>query len=94
MAKVTINFIGPLRLFLGVRTITIEAHNIDEVRTYLETHYGMVYEQKVKGHGMGGMESIWGHGQFLLNGRSLKASEKIILKDGDRLDLLVTAAGG
>jgi molybdopterin converting factor small subunit len=94
LAKVTVNFIGPLRLFLGVRTITIEASSLDEILAYVETHYGTIYGQKCKALGRGGMESMWQHSQFMLNGRSLKTSEKPVFKEGDRLDLLVTAAGG
>jgi hypothetical protein len=94
LAKVTINFIGLLRIFLGVRTVTIEVNGIDEVKEYVETHYGTLNRQKFNFQGIQKNQSLWQHSQFRLNGRSLNPVEKIILKDGDRLDLLVTAAGG
>jgi hypothetical protein len=91
---VTINFVGPLRLLSGVRTIAIEAKNIDEVRSYVETHYGPAFRQKFSPRDRSKIESIWDHSQFLLNGRSLNNFGEPVLKDGDRLDLLITAAGG
>jgi len=94
LAKVTISFIGPLRLLLGVRTITIEANSIDEVRAYVETRFGPVYREKFKTQSPHKVQSIWEHSQFLLNGRSIKTMENPVFKDGDRLDLLVIAAGG
>ena len=52
MAKVNINFIGPWRLFLGVRTVTAEVNNIDEVRDYVETNYVPVYNKKLRAKGV------------------------------------------
>jgi hypothetical protein len=92
LANVTITFLGPLRLLSGVRTIAIEAKNIDEVREYVETHYRPVFQLKFGSHSK--IESLWDHSQFLLNGRSLKNFGEPVLKDGDRLDWLITAAGG
>ncbi|MGC1402959.1 MAG: hypothetical protein WA974_08535 [Thermodesulfobacteriota bacterium] len=79
---------------MGVRTVTIEVNGIDEVREYVETHYGPLYRQRFNSPGMHKNQSLWQHSQFMLNGRSLKTSEKPVFKEGDRLDLLVTAAGG
>jgi len=94
VAKITINFIGPWRLFLGVRAITAEVNNIDEARAYVETQYGPVYQEKLKSRGSKGMPSIWDSSNILLNGRNIKQLGEQVLKDGDTLDLLLVVAGG
>ena len=94
MAKITINFIGPWRLFLGVRAITAEVNNIAEAKAYIETQYGPVYQEKLKSRGSKGMPSIWDSSNILLNGRNIKQLDEPALKDGDNLDLLLIVAGG
>jgi len=94
VARITINFIGPWRLVLGVRTATAEVHTIDEARTYVETHYGPVYQKRLKARGIVKKQSIWDNSNILLNGRTIKQVEETALKDGDTLDLLLIVAGG
>jgi hypothetical protein len=94
LAKVTIHFIGPLRIIFGVGAIIIEANSLNEVKAHVETHFGPVYREKFNTQSFYKVPSLWEHSQFLLNGRSLQTMETPVLKDGDRLDLLVTAAGG
>ena len=94
MAKITINFIGPWRLFLGVSKTTAEVNSIDEARTYIETRYGPVYEEKLKSRRNKKMPSIWDSSNILLNGRNIKQLDTPVLKDGDNLDLLLIVAGG
>lgn len=94
MAKVTINFIGPWRLFLGVGTVTIEVNNIEEARDYVETTYGPVYEKTLKSRGIHEKQSVWENSNVLLNRRDIQQLDKPVLKDGDNLDLLPPIAGG
>ncbi len=94
MAKVNINFIGPLRVFLGAQTVTVDVDNIDEAREYVETHYGPAYEKKLKSMGVNKKQSIWDSSVFLLNGRNIRKLDKPALKDGDHLDLVLLVAGG
>lgn len=94
MAKVNINFIGPWRVFLGTRTVTVNINSIDEARDYVETHYGPVYEKKLKSMGVKKKQSIWDHSIFLLNGRNIKQLDEPVFKDGDNLDLMLLVAGG
>lgn len=94
MAKVTINFIGPWRLFLGVGTVTIEANSIEEARDYVETNYGPVYEKILKSRGIHKKQSVWDNSNVLLNRRDIQQLDKPVLKDGDNLDLLPPIAGG
>jgi molybdopterin converting factor small subunit len=94
VAKVTINFIGPWRLFLGVRATTAEVNTIDEARTYIETQYGPVYQEKFRFRGVNKKQSIWESSNILLNGRNIKQLDEPALKDGDNLDLLLIVAGG
>ena len=94
MARVNINFIGPWRIFLGVRSVTVEIDSIDEARTYVETTYGHVFQKKLKSRGVTKKQSIWDNSNVLLNGRNIRHLDKPVLKDGDNLDLLSRVAGG
>jgi molybdopterin converting factor small subunit len=94
MAKVDINFIGPWRLFLGVRSVTADLSNVDEARNYIETNYGPAYWKKLKSMGIGKKQSIWDNSNVLLNGMNIKQSNTPGLKNGDRLDIVPRVAGG
>lgn len=94
MAKVTINFIGPWRLFLGVGTVTVEVNTIAEARDYVETAYGPVYEKTLKSRGIHEKQSVWENSHVLLNRRDIRQLDEPVLKDGDNLDLLPPIAGG
>ncbi len=93
MANVRINFIGLLKLFLDVQTITVDLESTDEAKAYVETHYGPAYERKLKSIGVHKKQSIWDSSVFLLNGTTI-ASKGVALKDGDILDLIPMVAGG
>lgn len=94
MAKININFIGPWRVFLGVRSVTVEVTGIDEARNYVETNYGPVFHEKLKSGGTNKKQSIWDNSNILLNGKNIGQLDKPVLKDGDKLDLLSKVAGG
>jgi molybdopterin converting factor small subunit len=94
LAKININFIGPWRIFLGVRSVTVEIDSIDEARDYVETNYGPIFHKKLKSRGINKKQSIWGNSNILLNGKNIRQLDKPVLKDGDKLDLLSRVAGG
>ena len=94
MPTININFIGPWRIFLGARTVTVNVDSIDDARDYVETNFGPVFEKKIKSIGAGKKRSIWDNSNILLNGTNIKSLNKITLKDGDKLDLLPRVAGG
>jgi molybdopterin converting factor small subunit len=94
LASVNINFIGPWRVFLGVRSITVEVASIDEARDYVETNYGPIFQKKLKSSGINKKQSIWDNSDILLNGKNIRQLDKPVLKDGDKLDLLSKVAGG
>ncbi|MCJ7774055.1 MAG: MoaD/ThiS family protein [Desulfobacterales bacterium] len=94
MANIHINFIGAWRIFLGVRTIRIDATNITEARNYIETTYCPIFEKKLQSMGVNKKESVWENSSVLLNGKKIGSPEKTIVKDGDRLDLIPLIAGG
>lgn len=94
MARVNINFIGPWRLFLGVRTVTIEANSLDEAREYIEANFGSIFHKRLQSKGIKKKQSVWDNSNILLNGRNIKQLDKPDLKDGDNLDLLPRVAGG
>ena len=94
MARVNINFIGLWRIFLGVRSVTVEIDSIDEARDYIENTYGPVFQKKLKSRGINKKQSIWDNSNILLNGKNIGQLDKPVLKDGDKLDLLSRVAGG
>jgi len=94
LAKININFIGLWRVFLGVRSITVEVSSVDEARDYVETNYGPIFQKKLKSRGINKKQSIWDNSNVLLNGKNIRQLDKPVLKDGDRLDLLSKVAGG
>jgi molybdopterin converting factor small subunit len=94
LPAININFIGPWRIFLGARTVTVNVDSIDDARDYVETKFGPVFEKKIKAMKVGKKQSIWGNSNILLNGTNIKLLKKINFKDGDKLDLLPRVAGG
>jgi len=94
LPAININFIGPWRVLLGARTVTVKVENIDEVRNYVETNFGPVFEKKIKSIGVGKKQSIWDNSNILLNGTNIKLLSAVTFKDGDKLDLLPKVAGG
>ena len=94
MAKININFIGPWRVFLGVRSVTVEVASIDEARNYVEANYGPIFHKKIKSRGINRKQSVWDNSNVLLNGKNIRQLDNPVLKDGDSLDLLSRVAGG
>ena len=94
MAKVNINFIGLWRVIVGLGTVTVEVNSVDEARDYVEMNYGPLYRKWLRfGTGQTN-QSVWENCNVLLNGKGLKGSEDMNLKDGDHLDLVPRVAGG
>jgi molybdopterin converting factor small subunit len=94
LAKIHIHFIGPWRVFLGARTVTVNVNSIDGVRDYIETHYGPIYEKKLKSMGANKKQPIWDNSNILLNGTNIKTLNGVVLQDGDKLDVIPKVAGG
>lgn len=94
MAKVLINFLGPLRLFLGEHSVIIEVDTVAEARKYIENQYAQAFQKKLRSLGVKKEVSLWDNSLFLLNGRSLGKEDDPALKDQDRLDLGLAVAGG
>jgi hypothetical protein len=40
MPAIDINFIGPLRLLLGTRSVSVNVTSIEETRDYVERNFG------------------------------------------------------
>ena len=94
MPAISINFIGPWRVLLGARTVTVIVENIGEARDYVENKFGPVFEKKIKAMKVGKKQSIWDNSNILLNGTNINLLNKVTFKDGDKLDLLPKVAGG
>jgi len=94
LARVNINFIGLWRLFLSVRSVTVDVNSIDEARDYVEANYAPLYHKKLQSRGVKKKQSVWESSNILLNGRNIRQLNEPALKDGDKLDLLPRVAGG
>jgi molybdopterin converting factor small subunit len=94
LPAININFIGPWRVLLGARTVTVTVENIGEARDYVENKFGPVFEKKIKVMKVGKKQSIWDNSNILLNGTNIKLLNKVTFKEGDKLDLLPKVAGG
>jgi len=88
MPAIDINFVGPLRLFLGTRSVSINMNSIEETRDYVERNFGQAFEKKLQSMGSQKRMSIWDTSNILLNGKGLQQLNTIVLKDGDRIDLI------
>jgi molybdopterin converting factor small subunit len=94
LASVNIKFVGLWRLFLGVQAVTVEAKSIGEIRNYVETNYGSLYQHKLRSRGIRRMQSVWESSNILLNGRNIRQLDEPFLEDGDTIDLIPMVAGG
>ena len=94
MAAISINFIGPWRVLLGVRTVAVNVDSMDEVRDYVEHNLGPAFAKKFKSGGDPNKHSIWENSNVLLNGMNVKTLPAVTLKNGDKLDVLPKVAGG
>jgi hypothetical protein len=94
MPLININFIGPLRLFVGMRSVSVNVYSLEEARVYVERNFGPVFERKLKSMGARKKMSIWDTSNVLLNGKGLKPEDIIALKDKDRIDLISRVTGG
>jgi molybdopterin converting factor small subunit len=94
VAVVHINFIGPWRVILEVKTVTINITSIDQARNYVETNFGPQFEKKLRTMGAHRKQSIWENSNILLNGTRISTSNGVILREGDRLEVIPKVAGG
>jgi molybdopterin converting factor small subunit len=91
---ININFIGPWKVILGVKTVTVNITSIDEARDYVETQFASVLEKKLESMGVNKKQPIWDNSNVLLNGKNIKTLNSVALKDGDKLDMIPKVAGG
>ncbi len=94
MARISINFIGLWRIFLGTSSIAADVTGISEARDYIEKNFGPIFREKLQARGFNGAESIWDNSNILLNGKNINQLKDPVLNDGDRLDILSKVAGG
>ena len=94
MARINVEFIGLWRIFLGVRSVTIEVTTIDAARDYIEANYGPIFRKKLKSSSIYMKQSIWDSSNILLNGKNISQLDNQVFKDGDKLCLLSKVAGG
>jgi molybdopterin converting factor small subunit len=94
MAFVTINFIGPWRAILGAGSVSAELGGSDELREHIEKLYGPAYDKNLRSRGVRQRASLWDDSHVLLNGRNVNGLQGTVLRDGDRINIFPSVAGG
>ena len=94
LAKITITFVGPWRLFLGTGQAAADLEDLEQAHEYIEDNFNPAYAKKLKSMGIKKMQSVWDNSNIFLNGQDIKKLPGAKLKDGDKLDLLPKVAGG
>lgn len=94
MARININFVGLWRVFLGVKTVTVEVNTINEARDFVEARYGPIFQKRFQASGTNNVQTIWEQSNIMLNGKNISQLDNPVLKDGDELLLLSKVAGG
>ena len=65
-----------------------------EALFYIQDHFDPVFQEKFRSKGIKGDSSIWENSNILLNGKNIKKLNKLVLHDGDKIELLPKIAGG
>jgi len=94
VSVIRLYFAGGWQLLLGTREETIEAADMEDIRTYVRTRLDPIYHEKLDRRGIRKRQAIWDNSNILLNGRSINQTIRPVLKDGDQLVFMPRVAGG
>lgn len=94
MASVTVKFNGMWKLYVGQASALVQADNLDEALSLIESEYAPKFEKKLADRGVKLDGGILKHSYITLNRKSTKDLKDRELKDGDMLDLFVAVPGG
>ncbi len=94
MALVTVRFYSLWRSYLGTDTATVQADDIQDALTQLETKFGARLRERLETAGVHLDGNIQDYSLILLNGITLRNLKSTALKEGDVLHIFPPAIGG
>lgn len=94
MALITVRFYSLWRSYLGIDSATLEADQVDDALTQLETRFGPPLRQKLEAAGIHLDGKIQDYSLILLNGTTLRNLKSTDLKEGDVLHIFPPSIGG
>ncbi len=94
MASVSVRFVGPWRMYLGVEHTTLIAGTVDDALEQVEANYGHKYHQRLMKSGITDKRRICDDSNILLNRVNIRQVTDHSLKDGDKLEIIPRFVGG
>ncbi len=94
MALITVRFYSLWRSYLGTDSTTLQADDIQDALSQLETKFAPRLREKLKTAGVHLDGKIQDYSLILLNGISLRNLKRTDLKEGDVLHIFPPAIGG
>jgi len=94
MASVSVRFVGPWRMYLGVEYATLNAGIVDDALEQVEAEYGYKYHQRLMKSGITEKRRICDDSNILLNRVHIRQITDRSLKDGDKIDIIPRFVGG
>ena len=94
MASVSVRFVGPWRMYLGVEFTTLMAGTVEDALEQVEAGYGHKYHQRLMKSGITEKRCICDDSNILLNRVHIRQITDHSLKDGDKIDIIPRFVGG
>jgi len=94
MALITVRFYSLWRSYLGTDSSALQADDIQDALSQLETEFGPRLREKLETAGVHLDGKIQDYSLILLNGISLRNIKSTALKEGDVLHIFPPAIGG
>jgi MoaD family protein len=94
VALITVRFYSLWRSYLGIDSTTVEADQVGDALTQLETKFGPPLRQRLETAGIHLDGKIQDYSLILLNGIALRNLKSTDLKDGDVLHIFPPSIGG
>lgn len=94
MAEVSIRFVGPWRLYMGVERFTLQAGTVEDALEHVETTYGPKYHARLLKADITEKRRISDDSNILVNRVHIRQLADHSLKDGDHIDIIPRFVGG
>ncbi len=96
METITVRFYTLWKLYLGTDSLSLQAHDMEEVVAQIEERFGDQLREQLRAHGIQSDLPMLDYSLLLLNGRNVDKQNlgQIEVKAGDILHILPLAMGG
>lgn len=94
MARVTVKFNGIWRLYVGTAGTVLEAADIEQALSQIQSEYAPRFDAKLRERGASLEGGVLKHSYITLNRKDIKNLTNRELKDGDVLDIFIAVPGG